>query len=234
MGASSVVQQGLRTPKGPVFASFCIVGIRGLGLQVCVHEAVDKTDGAVFRCTLSGSEADRWLEVPAWMFDRTACADGVILCTSPFITVAALSALAGLLANVLRARPASSNAPLSGASGISRDQNRGEGHVRENSVSQDAGAADRDNTRLAAQAGADGSCRKRPTQRCDRRADMAGTSGGNTTRADKSDVTADPGACRQELAQHRDGGRPPGKQRAAICHAEPPDGAGLVRNRGHR
>jgi len=27
----TIVQQGLRTPTGPVFASFCIVGIRGLG-----------------------------------------------------------------------------------------------------------------------------------------------------------------------------------------------------------
>ena len=25
--------------------------------------------------TLDGSQAERWLEVPAWMFDRTACAD---------------------------------------------------------------------------------------------------------------------------------------------------------------
>jgi hypothetical protein len=29
----------------------------------------------VFRCTLDGSQADRGLEVPAWMFDRTACPD---------------------------------------------------------------------------------------------------------------------------------------------------------------
>jgi hypothetical protein len=36
-------------------------------MRVAIHEAVDKADGVVFRCTLSGSAADRWLEVPAWM-----------------------------------------------------------------------------------------------------------------------------------------------------------------------
>jgi hypothetical protein len=35
------------------------------GAQVAVHEAIEKANGVVFRCTLSGSGADRWLEVPA-------------------------------------------------------------------------------------------------------------------------------------------------------------------------
>src|SRR5262245_54662895 len=39
------------------------------GLQVCIHEEIDKADGGVFRCTLSDSDAARCLEVPAWMFD---------------------------------------------------------------------------------------------------------------------------------------------------------------------
>jgi hypothetical protein len=30
-------------------------------MRVAIHEAVDKADGVVFRCTLSGSAADRWL-----------------------------------------------------------------------------------------------------------------------------------------------------------------------------
>ncbi|MGY3461816.1 hypothetical protein ACVWW5_007266 [Bradyrhizobium sp. LM3.4] len=45
------------------------------GCRVCVHGAVDKAGDVAFRCTLDGSQADRWLEVPAWMFDRTACPD---------------------------------------------------------------------------------------------------------------------------------------------------------------
>jgi hypothetical protein len=95
---------------------------------VAIHEAIEKTDGVVFRCTLSGSAADRWLEVPAWMFDRAACPDASCLATAPFVRVGALSALTDLLQQTLTASSASSNAPLSGASRSSHDRNRGEGH----------------------------------------------------------------------------------------------------------
>src|SRR2546430_8750752 len=44
------------------------------GLRVGVHAAIERSSDTVFRCSLSGSDADRWLEVPAWMFDRSACA----------------------------------------------------------------------------------------------------------------------------------------------------------------
>jgi hypothetical protein len=54
-------------------------------MRVAIHEAVDKSDGVVFRCTLSGSAADRWLEVPAWMFDRAACPHPPRLTASPFV-----------------------------------------------------------------------------------------------------------------------------------------------------
>ena len=66
-------------------------------MRVAIHGAVDKTDGVVFRCTLSGSAADRWLEVPAWMFDRTACPHPPRLTTSPFVSMDALSVLSDLL-----------------------------------------------------------------------------------------------------------------------------------------
>jgi hypothetical protein len=53
-------------------------------MRVAIHEAIDKADGVVFRCSLSGSGADRWLEVPAWMFDRARCrfaaADRIAFC----------------------------------------------------------------------------------------------------------------------------------------------------------
>ena len=98
-------------------------------LQVAIHEAIEKADGVVFRCTVSGSDADRWLEVPAWMFERAACPDHDQLTAAPFIDMTALSALANLLRQVLKDRAASSNAPLSGASESSHDQNRREAHV---------------------------------------------------------------------------------------------------------
>jgi hypothetical protein len=41
----------------------------------------DKTDGVVFRRALDGSKADRFLEAPAWMFDRTACPE------EPFVSM---------------------------------------------------------------------------------------------------------------------------------------------------
>ena len=82
---------------------------------VAVHEAIDKSDGVVFRCSLSGSDADRWLEVPAWMFDRSACAR-VRVATDGEADLVALTTLATLLRHVLNHHFASSNAPLSGAS----------------------------------------------------------------------------------------------------------------------
>jgi hypothetical protein len=55
-----------------------------------------------FRCSLSGSDADRWLEVPAWMFDRSVCAK-VRVADAHF--EAAWSEHAGALPALLRTRP---------------------------------------------------------------------------------------------------------------------------------
>ena len=85
-------------------------------MRVAIHEAVDKADDVVFRCTLSGSAADRWLEVPAWMFDRVRCFDPTRLTASPFVSMDALSALSDLLRQALKPPLPSSNAPHSGAS----------------------------------------------------------------------------------------------------------------------
>ena len=92
---------------------------------VAVHEAIGKADGVVFRCSLSGSDAGRWLEVPAWMSDRSAFARARIA-TDAYADLAALTTLATLLRHTLNDHFASSNAPVSGASKLSRNQNRGE------------------------------------------------------------------------------------------------------------
>src|SRR5215831_2825321 len=39
------------------------------GLRIGIHEAIERPGGVVFRCDLTASDANRWLEVPAWMFD---------------------------------------------------------------------------------------------------------------------------------------------------------------------
>ena len=94
---------------------------------MAIHEAVDKADGVVFRCTLSGSAADRWLEVPAWMFDRARCLDPSRLTASPFVSMDALSVLSDLLRQALKPPLSSSNAPHSGASRILSRSESGRG-----------------------------------------------------------------------------------------------------------
>jgi hypothetical protein len=69
MWAAAIIQRGLRTSTGPSFTNSFTDGIRGSG-WVCVHEVIDKADCVVFRWTLCGSDADRWIEAPAWLFDR--------------------------------------------------------------------------------------------------------------------------------------------------------------------
>jgi hypothetical protein len=99
------------------------------GRQVGVHATIEKPDGVVFRCALDGAEADRWLEIPAWMFDRAGCPHAASMTAEPFVSLDALAALSALLDLALKDRTPSSNAQLSGASRTSHDQNRGEAHV---------------------------------------------------------------------------------------------------------
>ena len=97
-------------------------------LHVSIHEAIGKSNDLVFRCTLSGSDASRSVEIPAWMFDRTACGEAQ-LTAAPCVSAAALSALRDLLWRALKDTSASSSAPLSGVSRTSRDQNRRGAHA---------------------------------------------------------------------------------------------------------
>ncbi|MGA8172365.1 MAG: hypothetical protein WB816_16245, partial [Methylocystis sp.] len=101
------------------------------GRKVFVHAAIDKVDGAVFQCSVDGSDAERWLEISAWMFDHGAYAGDRSFSAAPFICLEALGALSSLLDQVLKTTSGSSNAQLSDASGISHDQNRGDNHRAE-------------------------------------------------------------------------------------------------------
>jgi hypothetical protein len=95
---------------------------------VAVHEVIAKADGDVFRCTLSGLDADRWLEVPAWMFERMVGPDQRHLATSPFVSIRALTALSHLIGPASKNLSAGSGASPAGASRSSHDQNRREAH----------------------------------------------------------------------------------------------------------
>src|SRR6266700_7042741 len=163
------------------------------GLRVGVHAAIERSGGTVFRCSLSGSDADRWLEVPAWMFDRSACAR--VRVADALVDLTSLTNLAALLGHVLNDRFTSSNAPLSRVSILSRDQNRGELHA----TSNEAGAP------LCATTGRP--VRSRTADDDRRHAGRDWAANGDTSGTDQPDDTIDPGACRQEPDRLDSGGR---------------------------
>jgi len=168
------------------------------GLQVGVHEAIEKSDGIVFRCNLSGSKALRWLEIPAWMFDRTACAN-LRVAADGHPDLAALIALGALLRHVPNRSFASSNTPLSDASKLSREENRGEIHV----------TADEADTGTPLRAATNRPVRRRNADNVRQHAGLVRTADRDTSIADLPDDTVNPGSYRQEEPDRRDtGGRP--------------------------
>ena len=84
----AVLSTRLKNAHGVVFRELLYYWHPWFGMRVAIHGAVDNSDGVVFCCTLSGSGADRWLEVPAWMFDRARCLNSPRLTASPFVSVA--------------------------------------------------------------------------------------------------------------------------------------------------
>lgn len=83
------------------------------GREVGVHDAVAKSDGIYLRCAVAGGHGDRWLEVAAWMFERTSCPGDLRLTATPFVSLGALAELSALLDGALKTSMASSNAELS-------------------------------------------------------------------------------------------------------------------------
>ena len=47
----------------------------------------------MFRCDIVDSDSDRWREIPAWMFDRSACAKVRLVATDPHADISALVAV---------------------------------------------------------------------------------------------------------------------------------------------
>jgi hypothetical protein len=164
------------------------------GLQACVHAAIDRSGGNIFRCTLRGSDADRWLEVPAWMFDRSTCAK-LRVAADANADLAALTSLAALLQHVLNGRFALSNAPRSGVAGLSRDPNRGEVHAIPDEA--EVGAPPR--------TAADRPVRSRTANGERPHAGVVRAAKGDTGSTDRPDDTVASGAYRQEPHQ-LDGG----------------------------
>ena len=102
------------------------------GCTVRIHEVIDKVAGAVARCSHDEGATGRWLELPLWMFDRSACAPMRVK-TLPHVDIAALRALRALLDATsiggVEIGRTPSNAPVWGAVKVSHEQNRGETHA---------------------------------------------------------------------------------------------------------
>src|SRR5246127_1080752 len=171
------------------------------GRRVCIHGAVDKDGFVVFRCTLEESRAGPGLEVPAWMFDRTACPEPGLLAAQPYVSIEALAALSALLDLALKDQTPSA-VPLPGASGVSHHQNRGETHV-----TRDEKFRERIPTQSTiAPAASDRSIREQPSERRHRRARMAGAAGRSPGSAHKPDDAVDPRPCCDDSDDAREGG----------------------------
>jgi hypothetical protein len=161
------------------------------GLRIGVHEAIKRSGEVVFRCSLSGADVDRWLEIPAWMFERSACAK-VRVAAHAHPDLSALRALAELVRDALSNRFAPSNALLSGASNLSRDQNRGEVYATPDEADASAPLFAATNRPV----------RTRTKDHDQRYASVVWPSDGDTSRANRPDDAVDLGSCRLD-----DGGR---------------------------
>ena len=84
---------------------------------------VEKAGIEVFRCSLSGRASGRWLEIPAWMFDRAARAAWRVG-AAPDVEIAVLTALATLLQDVTSVSGAPSQLRDSSAALGSHDTTR--------------------------------------------------------------------------------------------------------------
>src|SRR5437016_637715 len=79
------------------------MGIRGLVFgSALTRRSASRT--ALFRCSLSGSDADRWLKVLAWMFVPPLGVRQVRMAADAHVDLAALTALAALLQQALNDR----------------------------------------------------------------------------------------------------------------------------------
>src|SRR4051812_35413203 len=150
------------------------------GCVVHVHQAFEKVDGTILRCSRVGGGPG--LELPAWMFDRSICL-AMRIVRDPYVEFAALRVLRELLANVDSEHGLclSSNTPVSGAVSAARDQNRGNAHATAQSTS-----GDRPRTSPAARvvrfAG--------PEARRSAGAGLASTAGRDTSGGDEADGSA--------------------------------------------
>jgi hypothetical protein len=106
------------------------------GHIVNIHDAIEKADGTVLRCSQDGGATGCWLELPAWMFDRAVCLP-MRITRDPRLKFPALAALHELLNGIAsqQGQSSSSNIPVSSAASEACDENRGTTHATSKSTS---------------------------------------------------------------------------------------------------
>ena len=75
------------------------------GMTVHIHQVVEKGRIGTLRCSVNDAASGRWLELPAWMFDRAICLP-ITLASSPRAHMAALESLRNLLIELRQSPPA--------------------------------------------------------------------------------------------------------------------------------
>ena len=70
------------------------------GRQVYIHTIAERDDARVFDCAVDSQRTARCLRVPAWMFDRGACAP-MLRAEAPRVELSALVRLKALLAEII-------------------------------------------------------------------------------------------------------------------------------------
>ena len=123
-----VIQLDHRTPTGLMSVSFSIRGIRGQAVRFMSTRSLRRPARQHFRCSLTGIASDRWLEIPAWMFDR-ATSKSWHLRSAPVASIATLASLAAVLNDAVAARDRPSELRASGAASNSLSVIPGDGRA---------------------------------------------------------------------------------------------------------
>ena len=172
------------------------------GLRVAVHETVSRSDGIVFRCTLTGEGGRRWSF-------RPGCSIGLLVEMAflwrqrPMSPRRGYRALSDLLRNVLKRGATASTASPCGASCASRNEDVGEARARQHDETPNEGIE-----RPAQRAATVRPVRREPAAVGRGHADMVYPSGRGEKRADRPDETTDPGARGSRAAERDRGGQP--------------------------
>jgi hypothetical protein len=124
MRAHLIVQHDDGTPTGSRSTSFFIRGILGPDAWSIFMRWLRRL-AERFSVAASGRASGRWLEIPAWMFDRAAGASWRVG-AAPYVDIAVLTALATLLQDVTSVSAAPSQLRDSSAALGSHDANRGD------------------------------------------------------------------------------------------------------------